>query len=87
VNIKSRLKKLESAASIETSEYCECYEKHWRSEIDAAYNDNPDIEMKVYPQPDFAKDSCDICGKRFSEKDVEMNRNFEEIYGEGRLQH
>ena len=79
MNIQNRLKRLESEIVTTEPELCQCYEKHWQSEIDRAYNENPEIE--VFPKPDFIKEVCAMCKKPFSPKDVEMNRNCEEIYG------
>lgn len=50
------------------------------SEAEAAYNENPDVKIEVFPKLDFTKDSCNGCGKAFSKKDVEMNKKVEQIY-------
>jgi hypothetical protein len=82
MNILSRLKKMESRINAEDSNFCGCYEKHWRSAIESAYNDNSDIEIEVYPMPDFEKGFCKKCNKPFSKGDIEMDKNIQEIYGE-----
>jgi hypothetical protein len=84
MNISTRLAKIEEKLSLNNagSEFCACYEKHWRSEIEAAYNDNADIEIEIYPKPDFEKGFCDRCKSPISSHDIEYNKNLEEIYGE-----
>ena len=81
MNIINRIKAVEKKMNITDSDYCGCYEKHWMSELDAVFNKNPDVNVKVYPKPNFTKASCDMCGKSISLKDIETNKNVEEIYG------
>ncbi len=84
MQLKQRIKKLEVKLNLNNigSEFCDCYEKHWKSTLDSVYNDNPDIEIEIYPMPDFEKGFCGKCKKSFSSKDIEMNKNIEKIYGD-----
>lgn len=84
MQLKQRIKKFEEKLNLNNtgSEFCDCYEKHWESSLESVYNKNPDIEIEIYPMPNFEKGFCDKCNKSFSSKNIEMSKNVEKIYGD-----
>ncbi len=82
MQLRHRIKKIENRIIIDKPKYCMCYEKHWRSAIESAYNDDPNAAIKMYPMPDIEKEFCDKCQKSFSSLDIQMHKNIQEIYGD-----
>ncbi len=73
MQLKQRIKKIEERLGVNNtdSKFCGCWKKHFISAVNAAYNENPDVEVEVYPLPDFEKGFCDKCKKPISSSDVE----------------
>lgn len=84
MNISTRLAKIEEKFNLNNtgSEFCGCWKKHWQSAIESAYNEDPNIKIEIYPKPDFEKGFCNRCKNPISSRDIEDNKNLEEIYGE-----
>ncbi len=82
MNIKNRIKKLESQTqNPANSDFCLCYENYWNSAIDSAYNENSNLEIEVYPKPNFEKSLCNMCAKNFNPKDISYSKICKKIYG------
>jgi hypothetical protein len=84
MNILRRLTKIEEQLKVNNagSGFCDCYRKYISSVIDRVYNRKSDIETESCPMPDLEKPVCDICKKRISEADVEMERKICLFYGD-----
>lgn len=82
MQVKQRIKKIEEKMSLANpvSIYCDCWKKHWHSEAESAYNENPEIKIEIYPAPDFEKGFCARCQKPIPNDDTEMHQNFVEIW-------
>jgi len=76
MNIKTRIKKLEKSV-IPAESFCLCFRKYCIAQINAAY-DNVPVTESFLPEGDF----CERCKKKVSDKDLEMQRDLQLIYGD-----
>lgn len=79
MNIQNRIKKLEKLIIMPDSEFCDCFDIHFRKMVDLVYNGSPyDENAAVLPVGDY----CRKCRKPVNQRNLDYIKNINEIYGD-----
>ncbi len=80
MNIKNRIKKLETDILCDTSSNsCECFDKHELAILNQVYGETFN-EYDLLPDDTLLTDFCQRCKKTVPERVLKFYRNVEEIY-------
>lgn len=79
MNIQNRIKKLEKLIITTESEFCDCFDIHFRKMVDLVYNNAPyDENAAVLPVGDY----CDKCRKPVKPRNLDWIEQINKIYGD-----
>lgn len=82
MNIQNRIKKLEKLIIMPESEFCDCFDIHFRKMVDLVYNNAPyDEDAAALPVGDY----CDKCKKSVPPRNLELIENINKIYGDATI--
>lgn len=82
MQLKQRIKKLETVIGTADDEFCQCFYKHEMALINKVYG-SPYVESDILPDETLITDLCERCKKPVPESTRKYYHDLELIYGEG----